>query len=182
MLKAIRLLIGAETRIPTIDEERLCQNNDGSVLVSRAALGDSRAFGKFYEMYQERIFRYVFYQVRDKMTAEYLTEEIFMKAWRAIASFSGKGQSLSTWLYRIARNHIEEVAQSKLMQGEVLDLVSMLPEQQKEIVILKFVEQLDNREIAQITGRSQGSIRIAQMRALATLRQKINEVEEQCVS
>ena len=50
-------------------------------LAKRAAGGDFEAFGELYSRYLDRIYRYVFYQVKDKITAEDLTEEIFVKAW-----------------------------------------------------------------------------------------------------
>lgn len=72
----------------------------------------------------------------------------------------------------------EEEAEKHLMQEELLDLVSSLPSQQKQIVILKFIEGLGNDDIEQITGKTQGAIRIMQMRALATLRQRLIKEEE----
>ena len=167
-------------------------------LVKRAAGGDFEAFGELYNTYLERIYRYVFYQVRDKMTAEDITEEVFLKAWRAIDSCKGKEQTFSAWLYRIAHNHvidnlrrqrkylstdIEELAEvssleqeagQKIEKQEMLDAISELPQNQKQVIILKFIEGLDNREIEQVTGKRQGAIRILQMRALATLRQRLS--------
>jgi RNA polymerase sigma-70 factor (ECF subfamily) len=169
-------------------------------LIERASGGDFEAFGELYGIYLDRIYRYVFYQLREKMAAEDLTEEIFLKAWRAIGSYKGKGQAFSSWLYRIAHNHVidefrsrrkqmvsleaemeiaTEVAEPQqemergLAEQEMLRLISCLPQEQKQIIILKFVEGLDNREIGQITGKSQGAIRISQMRALTALRQRL---------
>jgi len=59
-------------------------------LVKRAIGGDFAAFGDLYGIYLDRIYRYVFYQVKDKMTAEDITEEVFLKAWKAINSCKGK--------------------------------------------------------------------------------------------
>jgi len=75
-------------------------------LVDTAASGNFEAFGKLYGMYLDQIYRYVFYQVKDKMMAEDITEEVFVKAWKAIASCKGKGKTFSSWLYRIAHNHM----------------------------------------------------------------------------
>jgi RNA polymerase sigma-70 factor (ECF subfamily) len=210
MSQAIRLIIRPEEIALPSAEALPYSVFDGSALAKRAALGESEAFEEIYSVYIDRIFRYVLYQVKDKMTAEDLTEEIFMKAWKAIGSFSGESRALSTWLYRIAHNYVidyfrtkhqqplstsqitddiktsdtivdpEHMVQTKLMQEEVLELVSGLAEQQREVIALKFIEGLDNHEIEQITGRSQGAIRISQMRALATLRQKLSWRELPC--
>jgi RNA polymerase sigma-70 factor (ECF subfamily) len=210
MEQSFRLIVTEEKRGQGAAEISSIQQNNDVSLAKRAACGDNQAFGLIYEKYLDQIYRYVFYRVKEKMVAEDLTEEIFLKVWKSIGTFSGKGHSLSTWLYRIAHNHTmdffrakrnwlvstekvstcseiistigdpEQIAQNKLMQEEIMELVSTLPDQQKEIIILKFIEGLNNYEIEQITGRSQGSIRITQMRALSALQHKLKEKEERC--
>ena len=167
-------------------------------LIKRAAGGNFEAFGELYNIYLERIYRYVFYQVRDKMTAEDLTEEVFLKAWKSIDTCRGKEQTFSSWLYRIAHNHVIDNLRSqrkylsvdmealaevsspelgeegKLERQEMLEVISDLPQNQKQVIILKFIEGLDNREIGQVMGKSQGAVRVLQMRALATLRQRLS--------
>ena len=167
-------------------------------LVKRAIGGDFRAFGDLYGVYLDRIYRYVFYQVKDKMTAEDITEEVFIKAWKAIRSCEGKEQTFSAWLYRIAHNQVIDVFRNQqkertveiesvadihdtrkdietgLAHRELLDNIADLPSNQKQVIILKFIEGLDNREIEQIMGKSQGAIRVLQMRALAELRGKLS--------
>ena len=169
-------------------------------LVDRAAGGNFEAFGKLYGIYLDRIYRYVFYQVKDKMTAEDITEDVFVKAWKAIDSCKGKGHTFSAWIYRIAHNHIintlrnmqkyksieiENVAEvndpkleveTTLDRQELMEVIAELPQSQKQVVILKFIEDLDNREIGQIMSRSEGAVRILQMRALTALRQKLSRV------
>jgi RNA polymerase sigma-70 factor (ECF subfamily) len=170
-------------------------------LIEKAAGGNFRAFGDLYRIYLDRIYRYVFYQVNDRMTAEDITEDVFMKAWKAIGSCKGKEKTFSAWLYRIARNHLintlrsmkkcrsieednlVEVIDSKVKveaeieYQELLKKISCLPKNQRQIIILKFVEGLDNREIGKIVGKNEGAIRVSQMRALATLRGKLGNGE-----
>jgi RNA polymerase sigma-70 factor (ECF subfamily) len=175
-------------------------NNDQSRiirLVERAASGDIEAFGNLYTIYVEQIYRYVFYQVKDKMTAEDITEEVFIKAWRAIDSCKGRGETFSSWLYRIAHNctidvlrsrqkrlaretevtadvsYSKQEAEVRLKRQELLEAVARLPQNQKQVIILKFIEGLDNQEIGQVMNKNQGAIRVLQMRALATLRQRL---------
>lgn len=197
-MSAKRLIVKEENKAQQTSETVTHNETEIARLVERAAGGDFRAFGELYSIYLDRIYRYVFYQVKDKMTAEDLTEEIFLKAWKAVKSYKGKGQSFSAWLYRIARNHAiddlrargrctslevettaavgnpEQEAEGKLMQRKLLETISYLPPQQKQVIILKFIEGLDNREIEQIMGKNQGAIRVMQMRALATLRQRLD--------
>lgn len=188
-------------------EEKKAQTATGTVtyneseiagLVKIAAGGDFEAFGELYSIFIERIYRYVFYQVKDKTTAEDITEEVFVKAWKAIDSCKGKEQTFSSWLYRIAHNHVidnlrrirkhpsiemetvdkvvspELEAEEELERQELLRVIACLPQNQRQVIILKFIEGLDNYEIGQVMGKSQGAIRILQMRALATLRQELS--------
>jgi len=170
-----------------------------TALVEEADGGNFTAFGDLYSIYLDQIYRYIFYQVKDKMTAEDITEEVFIKAWKAIGSCKGKEKTFSSWLYRIAHNHLINTLRSmkKFISIEKVDLVDFadpkqkietnadyqellgkitcLPQNQKQVIILKFIEGLDNREIGKIMGKSEGAIRVLQMRALATLRQKMGE-------
>ena len=167
-------------------------------LVERAASGDIEAFGKLYTIHVERIYRYVFYQVKDKMTAEDITEEVFIKAWRAIDSCKGRGETFSSWLYRIAHNctidtlrsrqkrlameteatadvsYSKQEAEVSLKRRELLEAIARLPQNQKQVIVLKFIEGLDNQEIGQVMNKNQGAIRVLQMRALAALRQRLS--------
>ena len=61
-----------------LDQHRI----DG--LIRKASGGNFEAFGEIYSIYLDRIYRYVFYQVKDEMTAQDLTQEVFVKAWKAI--------------------------------------------------------------------------------------------------
>jgi RNA polymerase sigma-70 factor (ECF subfamily) len=165
-------------------------------LIEKAVGGNFSAFGELYSVYLDQIYRYVFYQVKDKMTAEDITEEVFIKAWKAISSCKGKEKTFLPWLYRIAHNHlintlrvmkkctpIEKIEISDPKQEifvdseyrELLETINCLPGNQKQVIILKFIEGLDNRAIAKIIKKSEGAVRISQMRALATLRQKLGK-------
>jgi RNA polymerase sigma-70 factor (ECF subfamily) len=173
-------------------------------LVERAVGGSFGAFGELYSIFLDQIYRYVFYQVKDRMTAEDLTEEIFLKAWEAMGKFQQKRVPFSAWLYRIAHNHVidyfrtrrqhvaledvepaaddnpEQRAEERIVQQELAEVISYLPPQQRQVIILKFIEGLDNEEIAQIMRKRQGAIRMLQMRALTALRQRLMRLDEKC--
>jgi RNA polymerase sigma-70 factor (ECF subfamily) len=166
-------------------------------LVNKASRGDFEAFGQLYTIYLDRIYRYALYQVKDKMTAEDIAEEVFLKAWKAIKTCKGKGRTFSSWIYRIAHNHIintrrnfqkfSNIEVEKLNksddpgpvfemnsdQQELLESIAELPENQAQVITLKFIEGFDNREIGRILGKSEGAVRITQLRALTALRQKL---------
>jgi len=166
-------------------------------LVASAASGNFEAFGKLYHIYVEQIYRYVFYQVKDKMTAEDITEDVFVKALDKIQSCKGRESTFSSWLYRIARNRVidsfrsarkdvpikaeladnlgdpKQQAGSKIEQQELLEAISQLPQYQKQFIVLKFIDGLDNRTIGRIMGKSQVAVRLLQLRATKSLRQKL---------
>jgi RNA polymerase sigma-70 factor (ECF subfamily) len=195
---AVRYIVGTE--IETWQSAKPATYDDVGVrrLVESAAAGNIESFGEIYSIYLDRIYRYAIYQVRDKATAEDLSEEIFWKAWRGLAKYRWDGHPFSAWLYRIAHNQIvdyfrtnrelknieveslagdtdpEQEVSRKQMERLLVSAVSSLPEQQRQVIILKFIEELDNREIEQIMGKKQGALRMLQMRALTTLRQKLS--------
>jgi RNA polymerase sigma-70 factor, ECF subfamily len=168
-------------------------------LIGQAAGGNFQAFGSLYGIYMDRIYRYIFYRVNDKMTAEDITEEVFVRAWKAIRSCRGREDTFQAWLYRIARNHLADClrgtgrvtsldkdgtidvadprgrVESGAEYKELLQAIAVLPEVQRQVVIFKFIEGLDNREIGLVLGKNEGAVRIAQMRALAALRDKLGE-------
>jgi RNA polymerase sigma-70 factor (ECF subfamily) len=168
-------------------------------LIKQAAGGSFKAFGSLYGIYLDRIYRYIYYKVNDRMTAEDITEEVFVKAWKSIKSCRGREDTFQAWLYRIAHNHLanclrdngrvtsldknetidfpdpRQRTESGAEYGELMRAVANLPEIQREVIILKFIEGLDTREASRVLGKNEGAIRIAQMRALTALRDKLGE-------
>ena len=167
-------------------------------LVRKAIKGDVEAYGQLYSMYLDRIYRYVFNKVNNIMLAEDITEEVFIKAWKAIKTCQGKEQTFVPWLYRIAYNHLvdtfrknhrevsfenlniaddsnpQKEAEDRLEMQKVLEAVKTLPEMQKKVILLKFRDEIDNVEIGRILGKRQGAVRVLQMRALINLREKFS--------
>ncbi len=165
--------------------------------MDQAANGNFSAFGQLYEQFLDKIYRYAYYQVKDRMTAEDITETVFMKAWKQIATCKGRGDTFSAWLYRIAHNQIVDTLKSgKALQTidlddisnldspdltvdlndeteELAEMIAELPEGQRQVLVLKFIEGLNNTEISHILNKSEQAIRILQMRALTRMREKI---------
>lgn len=87
--------------------------------VARAQGGDREAFDRLVEMHLAQVWRVVWRIVRDEADAEDVVQEVFLSAWRSLASFRGDAK-LSTWLHRIAvtraLNHVTR-AEQKLRQA-----------------------------------------------------------------
>ncbi|MFC1982065.1 RNA polymerase sigma factor [Chloroflexota bacterium] len=168
-------------------------------IVINAVNGSVDAFGKLYIAYVEKIYRYIFYHVMNKSMAEDITEDTFIKAWKAIGSCRGREKTFSSWLYRIAHNQmVDELRRNKrglfvdidtieiigsaerdlerrLEKQELLMVLDCLSPQQRQVITLKFIEDLKNDEISIITGKSQEAIRVLQMRALSKLRKELSK-------
>jgi RNA polymerase sigma-70 factor (ECF subfamily) len=172
-------------------------------LIEQAIDGSFQAFGNLYSIYLDRIYRYLYYQVNDKMIAEDITEEVFVKAWKGIQSCRGKEDTFSAWLYRIAHNHLADTLRQKnrvtsldrpgtidiadpcerveagAEYRELLTAIAGLPEVPRQVIILKFLEGLDNSEISRVLGKREGAIRVAQMRGLEALRNVCGEARQE---
>lgn len=175
---------------------------DERELIRRAQEYDSRALAEIYERYYQAIYNYIFYRVSDDSLAEDLTAEVFLKALEAIESFAFRGVPFSAWLYRIAGNLVidhfrrqpkqpslplEEtqifsdenpidVLERGLTQQELRRALDGLTEDQKQVIILKFVDGLSNTEVARVLGKTEGAIKSLQHRALAALARRLGEM------
>lgn len=164
----------------------------------RASISDrtSEEFLKYYEQCKTPIFTYLLYRVRfDREVAEDLTSEVFIKAFEHFDSFD-RARSFKTWIFTIAHNHLVNfyvsrkevtsldeaihVTRDEVSVGDsvdtrssisrVLSLVNKLSDAQRELVIMRYVNDLSYNEIASITGKAEGAIRTAISRALSSLR------------
>ena len=174
----------------------MSQTPSESDLVSRAK-EDPEAFGQLYIKYVEKIYNYVYYRTGNAQDAEGLTAKIFYQALRHIHRYVDRGLPFSAWLYRIAHNlvanwhrdrsrrqvisldtlaliserpHPETKLQREDDQQWLLGIVRHMPDDRQQLLILKFVEHMTNREIAQIMGRTEGAIKSLYHRTLLSLR------------
>jgi RNA polymerase sigma-70 factor, ECF subfamily len=78
-----------------------------SEILGRVRAGDPEAFEYFVKTYQRKVFRLVYTLVRNAAEADALTQDIFVKAWRAVGDFKGEA-AFETWLNRIAINAVRD--------------------------------------------------------------------------
>ena len=170
---------------------------DDQALAERAIAGDAEAFGGLYDRYVDAVYRYVYYRVGDQAEAEDVTSDVFFKALRAMPRYQPR-QPFLAWLYRIARNSVIDRARrirpqvsfedalrhptadrvvdpdARLDQlsdsAELRTAIKRLTPLQQDVIILRYVEGLDTREIARIIGRRDGTVRGIEFRALGALR------------
>ena len=172
----------------------LLKETDERLLIE-AAQRDPRRFSELYEGNFERVFAFVMRRVRDRDIAEDITAEVFHQALAKLPQFEWRGVPFSAWLMRIAANAITdrwqktnretelppEELEDAGAEGEIerramlFQLVDGLPEDQRLVVVKRFVEQRTIREIATELGRSEGAVKQLQFRALQSLRERMKE-------
>ena len=174
-------------------------------LIARAVKRDREAFGLLYDRHVTRVYRHVYYMVGNPAEAEDLTAQAFLQAWRAIERYQVRGAPFVSWLMRIAHNlgvsHLRsrkpsselpetlvdrsrdgnpaDVLQRTADGERVREAILRLRDEHRRVIILRFVEDLDYREVAEIVGKSVPAVRVIQHRALKALRQQMLLLEEQ---
>jgi RNA polymerase sigma-70 factor (ECF subfamily) len=163
----------------------------------RAAQADSAAFATLYRRYLDRVYGYAFYQLGDHHDAEDVTERIFLAAFRALPDFNDQGSSFRAWLFRIAHNTIANAHRSRARKRTeplpddferpapdadparqvaladdlraIRRAVSRMPDDRRQVILLRFVDDLSTSEIAQVLDRSPGAVRVLLHRSLREL-------------
>lgn len=181
---------------------------DDSELIKRAKT-DKDAFGQLYERYADKIYNYVYYRTGNVADAEDLTARVFMRAMKHIGNYDDRGVPFSAWLYRIAHNlvanwhrdrsrrkimSLDDVSQWNFQEDgpesltqfledreALLATIRRLPADRQELLILKFVERLSNKEIGDIMDRSEGAIKSLYHRTLLSLREEIQSKQDQAL-
>ena len=164
-------------------------------LLIEAAQADPRRFGDLYELHFDRVYAYIVRRVRDRATAQDLTADVFEHALSAIQRYELRGLPFSAWLFRIASNRIADytchLAKERELpafvdctepdyddieqRASLFRAVSELPEDQRRVIELRFVEQKSIREVAEALDRSEGAIKQLQYRGLEALRTRMGE-------
>jgi len=163
-----------------------------------AAKRDATAFGDLYEDNFARVYSYIIYRVRNRATAEDLTSEVFSEALAGISRFEWQGVPFSGWLLKIASRAVADHFRRVVAEAGRVDpgapipelasasndternatlyqLVDRLPQTQREVIHMRFVEQKSIREIAVALGRSEGAVKQLQFRAVEALRTQLEE-------
>ncbi len=176
---------------------------DGEVQIVKSAVGgDSSAFGALYDHYQPMIYRFVLVKVSRREEAEDLTHQVFLKAWQNIGGYKDIGFPFSSWLYKIARNHVVDHyrARKNLISlenagaddlalqysfhgtvGEKMEIervrgaVAKLKPEYQDVIMMRFVEDLAIRETAEAMGKSEGAVKLLQHRAIKELKKMLGE-------
>lgn len=177
--------------------------SDSALIAS--AKENPEAFGLLYERYVERIYGYIYYRTGNHQDTEDLTARTFYQALKHMPRYVDRGAPFSAFLHRIAHNLVanwhrdrsrwqdvqfDEFVLSELgwespaslveeseRQHALLRVVRRLPPDRQQLLILKFVEQMSNAEIAQVMQRTEGAIKSLYHRTLTALREEFAAAE-----
>jgi RNA polymerase sigma-70 factor (ECF subfamily) len=166
-------------------------------LVELARNGDSEAFGQLYDHYQTSVYRFLYYRVGSVPLAEDLAAETFFRALRSMSSFRWQGKDFGAWLMTIARNlttdHFkagrtrlesttedmssldtttdgpENAVLASLTNEALLIALSELPTEQRECLVMRFLQGLSIAETAEVLERSAGAVKQLQLRGVRNL-------------
>ncbi len=173
-------------------------------LVAKSIAGDARAFGKLYDEFAERVYAFVRGRVGSTEDAEDVTAAVFLKAWEAIGGYDDRGLPFGAWIFRIARNAVidsyrrtsrnsdcapvgdapemadgsmpvDESVFIRVRVEETLTAMELLTEEQRSVLMLRFVWGFDLKDSAQALGKSEGAVKALQHRAVRSLARLLAE-------
>ena len=167
------------------------------LLISRARGGDREAFGALVEQYRDNVYRLAYRMCGNAYDADEAAQEAFVAAWRALPNFRGDAK-FSTWLYRLTTNAAIDVMRREkrhkaVGDGEMVDLaddadspqetverteqqeavqkaLATLSEEYREVLLLRYMEELDYAEIAEVLQLPSGTVKSRINRAKAALK------------
>jgi RNA polymerase sigma-70 factor, ECF subfamily len=173
---------------------------DYHALLRRIAKKDDLAFAELYEATRTAVFSVLLAIVKNRMVAEDLMQDTYMKMIDALPDFQGKS-AFKTWLIAIARhqafdylkkNHktsqmdegfVERIADETLRkpmdQLECEWLISTLDEEERQIVFLRVIEKMKHREIAALLSKPLGTILWIYQKAIAKMQTAGRENESE---
>ena len=160
---------------------------------------DDQQLEKLYRDNFQKVYNYVYYRLLDATQAEDVTSAVFMKAVANFDKFDATRASFSTWILRIAHNTLVDYFRTRKPsapletlgadepsseddypvldehQAQVAQLLSLLSEEDRELVFLKYYEDKRNVEIAQILDMNPATVATRLRRALLTMRTHAKE-------
>lgn len=174
-------------------------DNDQSLVLQ--AQHDLQAFGRLYDLYVDRLFRYAYRQMGDEALAQEVTAVAFEKALHHIQEYEPRGVSFLAWLYRIARNEaislhrkrkwlapwriigqteprVTETAVQRQQEFHQLhQALARLSAKDREIIQLRYFEELASEEVAAVLDCSVDNVYVRLHRALKKLEGQLQTID-----
>jgi RNA polymerase sigma-70 factor, ECF subfamily len=176
---------------------------DIAKLIQEARQGNSAAFGEIYDLFADRIFRYIRLKVQDPSQAEDILQEVFVKSWQGLPTLRLEGLNFNAWIYKIAGNTVNDHFRKLYRSPQTFELdeninmaspdkadreiisqqdrqaitqaLAALPVQYRQVLELRFIQEFSISETADVLGKSNLAVRLLQHRALVQLRKIFNK-------
>ncbi|HLW17574.1 MAG TPA: RNA polymerase sigma factor [Actinomycetota bacterium] len=190
------------TSIPDVTDAPAAtiEQQETYALVERARSGDREAYAMLFDRFHDEIYRFATRRIGDPVVGQDAAADTFADAFRAIQKFEQTGAPFEAWLYTIARRRIVDHVRVRARhdhaqlpedevstppanghEASVIDsmllraLIARLPDAERDVVELRFMEDLDVEQTALRLGKQPGAVRVAQHRALTKLRTMMHE-------
>ena len=177
---------------------------DEEKLVLDAKAMDPQAWSHIFDRHYRSVYAYAYRRVGNPSSAEDLAASVFVRALEGIDRYRYRGIPFAAWLMSIARNLVvdhfrrtgrspeqhldfelvskepspQQMAEQSLLKDQLNEALGHLTEEQRQVVVLRFVDGLSSREVAHLLDKREGAIRALQHRALASLRGLLSNEEE----
>jgi RNA polymerase sigma-70 factor (ECF subfamily) len=189
---------GDDHRYAASSEESAADRDRLIALVELARDGDAEAFGMLFDHYHGSVYRFLVHRTRSTTLAEDLTSETFFRALRSMSTFRWQGKDFGAWLMTIARNlctdHFksgrsrlelttedmslhddrthdgpEDEVLAGLTNEVLLAALTELPDDQRDCLVMRFLQGMSIAETAAVLGRSDGAVKQLQLRGVRNL-------------
>ncbi|MFN8449643.1 MAG: sigma-70 family RNA polymerase sigma factor [Anaerolineae bacterium] len=175
--------------------------DDDARLLERARALDEAALAAIFDAHYNAIYRYIYLHIGHTETAEDLSAQVFRRLLEKLREGAGPDRYLKAWLFRVASNLIvdetrraqhrhhlpldedlsadgatpEDTAQQALLLAQLRAALDTLTPPQRSAIILRYLMDMPNEEIAEIMGMTIGAVKAQQHRGLAALRARMSE-------
>ena len=171
-------------------------------LLQGARRFDQGTLGEIYDLYSDRLYAYAMRLLGSQDMAEECVSETFSRFLLALKNGGGPREHLQAYLYRVAHNWItdtyrrqpppslelkEELAsgdtavyvhtEEKFQQERLRIALRLLTEDQRQVIVLRFLEDMENEEVAAALQKEVGAVKALQHRAVASLRRILVTME-----
>jgi RNA polymerase sigma-70 factor (ECF subfamily) len=170
-------------------------------LVVRAKAADQQALTTIYERYSPAIYRYIYYRVGDAEVAEDIRADVFLRMLEGMGRYEDRGWPLSAWLYRIAHDRTidtlrrrrtrpqlpletwsgttdgpESAVDVQLDREELYRTIDQLTEDQRDVIRMRFLQEMSVQEVATAMGRTEGAVKALQHRGIQALARQLQRI------
>ncbi|HYF04964.1 MAG TPA: sigma-70 family RNA polymerase sigma factor [Patescibacteria group bacterium] len=177
---------------------------DLHTIVKKSQNGDTGAFGELYDLFADKLFRFILLKVKDKQHAEDILQDTFVKAWHGLPTLDAEHLNFNAWVYKVASNTVNDYFRKRYRTPETVELddgltltssdspeqemqlsyesaeihhvLKLLPRHYQQVLELRFIQDFTVQETAEILGRNSLSVRVLQHRALARLKNELSNI------